>query len=341
MADGETEDVSPGETPVTLSVVTPVYRGREHLRALVERVDAARQALELDAAPLRIIEHVLVDDGSTDGSEDELASLAVEYPWITVVTLSRNFGQHPATAAGMLHCSGEWIATIDEDLQHPPERIVDLLRSAVEAHADLAYGRAEGKVHSGRRDLASRVFKRVLVFSSGNRSLALASSFRVVRGEIARGAAAAADHETYLDVALSWFTDRIVGSEMELRDERYASGRSGYSVRSLLSHARRALISSQTKVVRGAAVLGMVAVTLSVLLLVRTVAFVQSERAGEVPGWPSLFMTLLFFGGVLCVLLVVLLEYSVSSALHLKGKPTFFPVDRRRDDILRLWFLHR
>lgn len=336
---------SPGDLPfappVTLSIVTPVYRGREHLRSLVERVEVVRRELDSHDSALRIIEHVFVDDGSSDGSEGELASLAAEHPWVTVVTLSRNFGQHPATAAGMLHCAGEWIATLDEDLQHPPEQIIDLLRAAVLGRADLAYARPHGRVHSGARDIASRLFKRLLVFSSGNPDLALASSFRVVRGEVARGAAAAADHETYLDVALTWFTDRIVGTEVELRDERYGSGRSGYGVRSLLSHARRALISSQTKLMRAAAVLGILAVAVSAVLLVRTVFVVQSNTAGDVPGWPSLFMALLFFGGVLCVLLVVLLEYSVSSALHLKGKPTFFPVDRRRDDLLREWFQGR
>jgi len=254
------------------------------------------------------------------------------------VTLSRNFGQHPATAAGMLHCGGEWIATLDEDLQHPPERIAALLEAAVVASADLAYGRPAGRVHSGSRDLASRLFKRLLVFSSGNPELALASSFRVVRGEVARGAAASMDHETYLDVALTWFTDRVVGVDVDLHDERYRVGRSGYSTRSLLSHARRALISSQTKMVRAAAVVGLLAVAVAGVLFARTVLVVQSGSVGDVPGWPSLFMTLLFFGGVLSVLLVVLLEYSVSTALHLKGKPTFFPVDRSRDELLRRWF---
>lgn len=329
------------EPPVTLSLVTPVYRGRALLPALIDRVDAVRRCLELEAAPLRIIEHVLVDDGSTDGSDEVLAELAAARPWVTVVTLSRNFGQHPATAAGILHCAGEWIATLDEDLQHPPERMLELLRAAIDGRADLAYGRTAGRVHSGPRDLSSRLFKRALAASAGNRDLALASSFRVIRGEVARGASAAADHETYLDVALTWFTDRIAGTELDLHDDRYGRDRSGYSMRSLISHARRAVISSQTKMLRAAAVLGIVAVVVAAALLVRTLVVVGTDTGADVPGWPSLFTAVLFFGGVLCVLLVVLLEYSVSSALHLKGKPTFFPVDRRRDEVLRRWFDER
>jgi len=327
--------------PVTISIVTPVYRGRDHLADLVARVDAVRQRLEREAAPYRVLEHVLVDDGSTDGSDEVLAELDQEHPWVTVVSLSRNFGQHPATVAGVLHSGGEWIATLDEDLQHPPEMIDLLLRAAVLARCDLAYGRPAGRAHGGGRDLSSRLFKRLLVLGSGNHDLGLASSFRIVRGDVARGAAAAADHETYLDVALTWFTDRVTSIDLDLHDERYGEGRSGYSRRTLLSHARRAIISSQTKITRVAAVIGLLAVLVAAVLLVRTVLVVQADGARDVPGWPSLFMALLFFGGVLCMLLVVALEYAVSTALHLKGKPTFFPVDRRRDELLRDWFSRR
>lgn len=328
-------------TPVTISVVTPVYRGREHLPELVRRVGAFRDELTTSGAPIRLLEHVLVDDGSSDGSDEVLAELAAAHGWLTVVTLSRNFGQHPATVAGMLHSGGDWIVTLDEDLQHPPEAITDLLQAAVTERSDLVYGRSAGRSHSASRDLGSRLFKRLLVFGSGNADLGLASSYRLIRGEVARGAAAAADHETYLDVALTWYTDRVSGVQLCLRDERFETGRSGYSFGSLLSHARRAIISSQTKVIRLAAVLGLAAVAVAFALFIRTAFAVRSEGMQEVPGWPSLFMTLLFFGGVLCVLLVVLLEYAVTTALHLKGKPTFFPVDRGGDALLREWFSSR
>lgn len=337
----DTRDADALLLPVTISVVTPVYRGRQYLPELVRRVEAVREGWACSDAPVRLLEHVLVDDGSSDGSDEVLAQLAQAHGWITVVTLSRNFGQHPATVAGMLHTGGEWVVTLDEDLQHPPEAISTLLETAVRDGADLVYGRATGRTHSATRDFASRLFKRLLVLGSGNADLGVASSCRLVRGDVARGAAAAADHETYLDVALTWFTDRVSSMPLALHDERYTSGRSGYSLSTLVSHARRAIISSQSKVIRLAAVLGLAAVALAGGLLVRTMFVVQSGGVEEVPGWPSLFMTLLFFGGVLCILVVILLEYAVSTALHLKGKPTFFPVDRSRDVLLRVWFQNR
>ena len=73
------------------------------------------------------------------------------------MTLSRNFGQHPATVAGVLHSSGDWIATLDEDGQHPPAQLVTLLVHAAESHADLVYAEPVSGVHDSRvRDAISR-----------------------------------------------------------------------------------------------------------------------------------------------------------------------------------------
>ncbi len=328
------------QVPISVSTVTPVYRGAEHLEALVARLDEVRTTFRESDAPIELIESVFVDDGATDGSGEVLEKLAAAHSWITVVTLSRNFGQHPATVAGILHAGGEWIATIDEDLQHDPVEIEKLLRVAAEGRHDLVYATPSGTNHSRARGWFSNTFKRLLVALSGNESLAQVQSFRLVRGDIARGAAAAVDHETYLDVALSWFTDRVGSVEIEMHDERFQnSGESGYGFRSLLSHARRAIISSQAKMLRLAAFVGLVSVVVAAALAVRAVIGVVTGDVSDVaPGWPSLFMTLLFFGGVLSTLMVVLLEYSVSVALHLKGKPAFFPVDRRRDALLRNYF---
>ncbi len=326
--------------PISISTVTPVYRGAEHLGLLVERLDEVRTAYRNGDAPIEFIESVFVDDGSSDGSSEVLEKLAATYPWITVVTLSRNFGQHPATVAGILHAGGEWIVTLDEDLQHDPNEVETLLRVAAEGRHDLVYATPSGTNHSRSRGWFSNTFKRLLVNLSGNESLAQVQSFRLVRGDIARGAAAAVDHETYLDVALSWFTDRVGSIEIEMHDERFQQeGQSGYGFRSLLSHARRAIISSQAKLLRLAAIIGLVSVLVAAVLAVRAIVGVVLDDVSNVaPGWPSLFMTLLFFGGVLSTLMVVLLEYSVSVALHLKGKPAFFPVDRRRDALLRNYF---
>ena len=132
---------------VAVSTVTPVYRGAKTLPALVHALAEQRDAWERDDLPIRLTESIFVDDGSIDGSAEILAQLAEEYHWVHPITLARNFGQHPATIAGALHASGDWIVTLDEDLQHQPKDIVRLLYAALTEHADVVYARPHGQVH--------------------------------------------------------------------------------------------------------------------------------------------------------------------------------------------------
>ena len=85
--------------PATLSVVVPVYQGASHLPALVEALARVRARLEGEGAPVRLAEAIFVDDAAIDESAAVLAALQAGNPWITVIHLSRNFGQHPATIA--------------------------------------------------------------------------------------------------------------------------------------------------------------------------------------------------------------------------------------------------
>ena len=111
---------------IRLSTVTPVYQGSDYLPDLVAELSALQARFAEQQMPIELIESIFVDDGSIDESSATLADLAGRYPWVRVVTLSRNYGQHSATIAGILHSSGDWVATLDEDLQHPPDRLPEL-----------------------------------------------------------------------------------------------------------------------------------------------------------------------------------------------------------------------
>lgn len=114
---GAGEDAAPG-----LSIVIPLYRDEDSLEPIFERC-----APILDSAPGGG-ELVLVDDGGLDRTTPRAAALADAYPHpTTIVRLARNFGQHPAVFAGLAHARGELVATLDSDLQYPPEEIPKLV----------------------------------------------------------------------------------------------------------------------------------------------------------------------------------------------------------------------
>jgi len=326
---------------ILVSTVTPVYQGAATLEELVRQLDRERQAWDRDGLPLELVEAIFVDDDSIDDSAAILADLAARYPWVRAVTLSRNFGQHPATVAGILHSSGDWIATLDEDLQHEPRFVLQLLREAVEHGWDIAYAKPLDHVHESLfRDQSSRIYKWLLTLATGNPNVRAFNSFRVLRGSVARAAASVSSHDTYLDVVLGWFSRHLGTLPLALKDQRYVARQaSGYTFFKLLSHARKLLVSSQTKWLRLGAMVGVGAMVFSIALALYMLGQKLSYPASiDVRGWLSLFLGIVFFGGLSSFLLGVVLEYLSTLLLQSQGKPTFFVVDRTRDAILREFF---
>lgn len=322
----------------SISIVVPVFRGEAYLQELTERVTSLRRSACEANAPYEVAQLIFVDDSAPDGSGTLIDAIASENPWVTALHLSRNYGQHAATVAGILHSSSEWVITMDEDLQHPPERIPYMLHEAVGKGADVVYAKAISDVHAGvARDIASRSFKLVMQGVTGNPNVSNFNSFRLIRGNIARAVASVCSHDTYFDVSLSWFTKRVETLKMELKDLRHIEKKeSGYTLRSLLSHARRLLFSSQIRLLYFATLLGAVVVALSTIagLSVLFLNFFWPELI-EVRGWTSLVVLMSFFGGVSTFMLGIALHYISTLVLKAHGKPTFFLVDRSSDaDIL-------
>ena len=323
-----------------LSVVVPVYQGERFLEDLSARLGELRSDLEARRSPVALAEVIFVDDGSIDDSRSVLEALAKKHDWIRVVTLSRNFGQHPATIAGILHSSGDWVATIDEDLQHRPADLVPLLKHAIRNRLDLVYARPTGGVqHSRPRDWGSREFKALVSRLTGNPHVPLFNSFRMMRGSIARAAAAVCANDPYFDIALCWFTSRIGSVPLELTDRRYVDGkRSGYSWRTLVLHAGRMLLASEMKFLRFGAAVGILALAGSVFLSAWVVGMkIWRPDSIHARGWVSLVLLISFFGGLTALLGGVLVELASHLAARAKGKPEFFVVDRSGDALLHGW----
>ena len=330
---------------VDLSVVVPVYAGEAYLGRLAEGVESLRDGWESGGGRVALVELILVDDAAIDGSEAVIDRLSATKPWIVPLHLSRNYGQHAATIAGILHSSGDWVVTLDEDLQHPPERIEALLRHAVTQRADVVYARPVSAAIHGKawRDGSSRTFKRLMEWMTGNPTLRLVNSFRLIRGPIARATASVCSHNTYFDVALFWFTQRIEAVEMDLRDGRFMrTGKSGYNLRRLFAHAQRMLFSSQLRFLNlglwaGAALFGVSSLTGLYFLVVRLVA----PETITVQGWTSLFLAVCLSAGLLAIMVGLCLQYLSTLVIRAHGRPTFFTIDRSGDGALAEWFAQR
>lgn len=315
------------EPPVRLSVVVPVYKGERTLEALTAEIIPLTQPQKTPSGhPFVVTELVFVWDSAVDGSAEVMQALAAKHSFVVPVWLSRNYGQHAATLAGMASTSGDWVATIDEDGQHNPADLGRMLDAARSEGALLVYARPTNPPpHGFLRNLCSRGAKSLVSFLVGDKRIVHFQSFRLVNGEIARSLAAYCGQGVYLDIALSWVADKLAICPVEVRrDDQRASG---YNYSRLIGHFWRLILTAGTRPLRLIAVLGVFSMMVALGISVK--AFWE-KWFNQVPvaGWTSLIVVLSFFSGVTLFALAVIAEYLGLSLSMAMGKPTYLTVSR-------------
>src|SRR6478609_228035 len=122
------------DIPPVLSVVIPMFNEEDVLPLLVHRL---RPVLDGIGEPYEV---VAVDDGSTDTTTAQLIGARRSWPELRIVRLRRNSGHQAALTAGLHRARGDYVASIDADLQDPPEKIPEMLDLARSRNLDIVYG---------------------------------------------------------------------------------------------------------------------------------------------------------------------------------------------------------
>ena len=323
---------------IEISVVIPVYKGIDFIEDLIKRISEVRNSFDQHCGNILLSECVCVCDDTQDGSYEKLLDLQTIYPWLQTITLSKNCGQHAATAAGITYTSGDWVITLDEDLQHDPHYIPHLILQSAEQSSDIVYAKPskEGP-HSAFRNTSSKLAKRLIAYMSGIDASPHFNSFRAIRGSIARSAASSITQDTYFDIALSWYTSRVTYLSLQMRDERTASGRaSSYTIKTLISHATRLAVSSDIKLMHfgtTSGFLGFASGTTALILLV-SAKLMAPDWASDARGWASTVATLLLFNGLIMLQCGIALKFLTKMVQRSQGRPGFFVIDRRSDSSL-------
>jgi len=300
-------DVSPH-----LSVVVPVYRAQGSLAELCRRLtDTCR-------AHTPSFEILLVEDCGGDGSWPLIQQLAQTYPELRGIQLSRNFGQHAATLCGISQARGTWIATIDDDLEHPPESLPRLLDKAGEGF-DLVYGVFPQRSHHWWRNLTSSLGRRL--FRAAIPSLNYDyTSYRLIRGSIARALSTFDSPFPFVDGYLSWLTGRYATIDVPHLDRVHGS--SNYTLRKLLLHMLNILVTFSDMPLRVASWLGILS---SLAGFVWLIAIVVGRVIGNITisGYASLMAGIVFFGGLQLLVLGVMGQYIGRINFKSSRKPLF------------------
>lgn len=209
-----------------LSIVIPMYNEERNIPALFERL------LKVCAALPFAWEVVCVDDGSKDGTAKTVRSYQPEHPQVVLVRFARNFGQHAAVTAGFANARGEWIITLDADLQNPPEEIPNLVKQ-FEAGFDLINTIRLDRQDTWFRKRASKLTNQLVRTISGIRLSDFGCMLRGYSREIAQGVVACREYKTFIPALASLYARNPV--EIGVTHAERAQGVSNYSFLKLLS----------------------------------------------------------------------------------------------------------
>jgi polyisoprenyl-phosphate glycosyltransferase len=283
------------------SVIIPVYNSASIIQLTVERVREF-----FTQAGLRY-EIILVNDGSTDGSWQALTTLAKAHKEVVSINLLKNYGQHNANLCGFRESTGDYVITMDDDLQNPPEEISKLISKSREGY-DLIIGKFEAKQHSLIRRLGSSMvgwINRQVFEVKDNLVL---SNFRIIRRDVVDRICLDNSYAPYIPgLALKYSSERC---NVLVKHLPRAEGKSNYSWRKILKLVATILFNHSAMPLRYCAASGFVIAASSFLL--SFYFLMEALIAGtNAPGWASLVVLLSFFNGVLILLLSVIGEYLI------------------------------
>jgi len=319
-----------GRRPHRVSIVIPVYQGELTLGALVQEIAPLTLPTRTAAGnEFQVIEVLLVNDHGPDRSDEVIRELAAAHDFIRPVWLSRNFGQHAATMAGMASSSGDWIVTMDEDGQHDPADMGGFLDVALKQGSQLVYADPVNRPpHNMLRNGGSRLAKWVFATFLTGKSESIFQSYRMVLGEIGRSVAAYAGSGVYLDVAMSWVAGPAAACPVRLRDE--GARQSGYSARALLSHFVHLVLSSGTRALRMVSALGVLFALGGIGYAIYLLA-VRLTSSAIPQGWTSTMVVVLLSTGAVLFSLGVIAEYLGVAVNMAMGKPLYLIVGDPKD----------
>ncbi len=298
----------------SISVVVPVYRSRETLPPLVDRLVPVLDDLADE------YEVILVNDGSPDGSWEQIDALARDEPRVVGIDLRRNYGQHNALLCGIRAARHGLIVTVDDDLQHPPEEIPVVLGKLLAEDLDVVYGVPQRPEHGLLRNVASAVTKTVLQSSMGAETARSISAFRIFRADVREAFADYQSPFVSIDVLLTWGTTRF--GAVPVRHEPRRVGTTNYTVRKLLTHTFSMLTGFSTLPLQIASYVGF-AFTVVGLLVLLYVLGRYAIQGTSVAGFPFLASIVALFSGAQMFALGIMGEYLARMHFRSMERPPY------------------
>ncbi len=305
-----------------ISFVIPCYRSEHTIEGVVNEIEDTMEGLAKEKG--YSFEIILVNDCSPDNTMGTIRKLCEEKAYVTGIGFARNFGQHAALMAGLRQSSGDYVVCLDDDGQTPADEVGKLLEKLEEGF-DAVYAKYEHKQHSGFRNLGSKVnelMTRILLEKP--KELYISSYFAVKRFVVEDMIRYENSYPYVIGLVLR--TTKSITNVVVNHRER-EEGTSGYTLKKLLGLWFNGFTAFSVKPLRIATCLGVISAVLGFAYGIYTV--VKKFINPAVPmGFSSMMAALVFFGGMIMIMLGLIGEYIGRIYISMNNSPQYVIKER-------------
>ena len=297
-----------------ISVISPVYGAPTLIKELVRQIESAVETFTAD------YEIILVEDHSPDDSREIITDICRTDKKVKGVFLSRNFGQQYALNAGFDMSSGDYVVTLDCDLQNPPSQIPHLYNKVLEGY-DIVFASRQNRPDSFFMTQGSRLFNRLMGFLTDTRQDESLAEFAIYRRKVVDAMSLMGDYRRYYPLMNQWVGFKSTKLEVN-HDERTDGKESSYTMRKRIELAVTTAVSFSTKSLRLIVYFGimitLLAIVLAVFLVVKTIV-----TGIDVSGWVTLFVSMWFIAGIMIMVMGIIAVYIGNIFDEVKKRPSY------------------
>lgn len=297
-----------------VSFVIPCYRSEHTLPHVVAEIERTMEKLNRYE-----YEIILVNDCSPDHTYEVIGKLCEEKQYVKGINFARNFGQHAAIMAGLRYAGGDFVICLDDDGQTPAEE-ADRLLAKLEEGYDAVYAKYEQKHHSAFRNLGSRLNERMLRIMLDKPADLYVSSYFAVKRFVVEDMIRYENSYPYVIGLVLRATRNITNVVVQHRDRE--EGTSGYNLKKLMSLWFSGFTAFSVKPLRIATAIGAFCAAAGFLYGIYTI--IKRLVNPAVPmGFSSIMSVIVFFGGMIMIMLGLIGEYIGRIYISLNNSPQY------------------
>jgi glycosyltransferase involved in cell wall biosynthesis len=297
-----------------ISVIIPVYNSQLIISTTVLKT------LEFLREQNIFFEIIVVNDGSTDDSWEVLCALADKYKGdIKAINLLKNSGQHSAIMCGMYYSNGDWVVTLDDDMQIAPSEIGKLIEHAKNG-VDVVVGKFKEKKHPIIRRIGSKVVQKLNEYIFQKPNEFSVSSFRMIRRDVVERILKWKTPFPYINGLMLLSSSKCINVLVEHHERSH--GKSGYDFRKILSLTFRILFNYSAFPLRLVMVIALIASLVS--FSIATFFIIRKLIGGtEILGWTSIISLVAFFNSFIVLMLAMIGEYLLRLVRQLSNETSY------------------